>query len=79
MTAEEIRQLVTDGLPGCKAIVQGADKRFSLTVIFDGFEGMSPVKRQRQVYSLINTEIASGAIHAVEIQAVTNKQWEQLP
>lgn len=77
MTESELQQLLVAGFPDCEARVTGADGRFSLTVASDAFAGLSPMQRQQQVYLVINEQIVSGAIHAVQIQAFTKDQWRE--
>lgn len=71
MTADEIRRLVIEGLPGAEVTVGGDGYHIDLTVITDAFEGMSRLKRQQAVYGTLSAAIRSGALHAVNIQALT--------
>ena len=40
-------------------------------VVSDEFDGKRAVKRQQQVYAVLNDKIASGEIHAVHLQLLT--------
>ena len=42
------------------------------------FEGKRLVQRQQAVYGLVGDIIASGEIHALNIQALTPQEWEQM-
>lgn len=75
MTADVIRALLIQQLPGCEATVDGADGRFSITIITDDFNDLSKVRRQQKVYAAIGEHIKSGAVHAVSIQAFTPSEW----
>lgn len=43
--------------------------RATISIVSEGFAGMSRVKRQQRVYGCIEDLIQSGALHAVTIQA----------
>ena len=76
MHAEEVKQLIESQLEGCTVITAGAGCDFQITVVGDMFEGISPVKKQQAVYACLTEQIASGAIHAVSIKALTPAQFK---
>lgn len=67
----EIRARVEQALDSAEVAVAGEGNRFQIDVVSEGFEGMSRVKRQQQVYAAIGDLIAAGTIHAVTITAST--------
>jgi len=72
MTAEQIRALLAVALPECAIVVRGDDGRhFEVDVVGECFSGLRPVKRQQMVYGPLSDSIASGALHAVVIRAMT--------
>lgn len=71
MTDEEIRALVMAGMPGADVAVGGDGYHIDLTVVSDAFEGLNRVKRQQLVYGVLADVIRSGALHAVNIRALT--------
>lgn len=78
MSPQEIQTLIEQGIAGARAIVQGDDGRhFQATVIAEQFAGLSPVKKQQLVYSAINPQVASGAIHAISMQTFTPAEWDK--
>ncbi|HSG02575.1 MAG TPA: BolA/IbaG family iron-sulfur metabolism protein [Marinobacterium sp.] len=77
MHADEVKQLVESQLEDCTVITAGEGCDFQITVVGNLFDGMSPVKRQQAVYACLNAQIASGAIHAVSIKALTPAQWQE--
>ncbi len=76
MTTDEIKVLIEAGFESAQVIVNGDNGMFDTTVISDKFDGLSPVKKQQMVYATVNTQITSGAIHALSIKAYTPKEWE---
>ncbi len=43
------------------------------------FEGISDIARQREIYSLLDSEFKTGAIHALTITAHSVNEWQQMP
>jgi acid stress-induced BolA-like protein IbaG/YrbA len=76
MHADEVKQLVEKQLEGSTVITAGEGCDFQITVVSEQFSGMSPVKKQQAVYACLTEQIASGAIHAVSIKALTPEQWQ---
>ncbi len=48
--------------------VEGEGCNFQLYLISDELQALSPVKRQQQVYSHLQPQIADGSIHAVTMK-----------
>ena len=71
MSQSDIEDLLTSELTGCRINIEGGDVKFSLSIIGDVFEGLNAVKRQKMIYKILNTQIQSGAIHAVTMQLQT--------
>ena len=76
MTADEVKQLVEQGIEGAQVQINGEGDRFDILVVADAFDGLMPVKKQQLVYACINDRIAAGDIHAVSIKAYTPEAWE---
>lgn len=75
MEASEVKAIVSDAFAGAQVEVDRDGSHYLVRVISDVFEGMMPVKKQQAVYACLNEHIASGAIHALHIQAFTPAQW----
>lgn len=72
MQASEVAQLIRDRLPAAEKVeVVGGEGKFEATVIGPMFAEMSRVKRHQTVYATVKEEIASGAVHALSIRALT--------
>ena len=63
-----------------EAFIQAANQgnKFDVRVVDASFEGKRLVQRQQAVYGLVGDIIASGEIHALNIQALTPQEWEQM-
>jgi len=51
--------------------VEGDGRHFNLVIVSSQFEGLRTIKRQQMVYAALNAEIASGALHAVNMRTFT--------
>lgn len=73
---DDIRQLLENRFPGARINVEGDGYKYRVTVISEMFAGLSKVKRHQHVYAVLNGAIASGALHAVTIQALAPDEDE---
>lgn len=74
MDEAEIRALLTAGLGECEIRLQIDGARVGAVIVTDAFDGLSRVKRQQLVYSLLNDKISSGEIHAVSMRCLTSAE-----
>lgn len=77
MQAIEVKNLLEGKLPGTQVEVEGEGCNFQLNLISDELAGLSPVKRQQQIYAHLNDWIASGAIHAVTMKFYSRAAWAE--
>jgi len=75
MTTDEIKVLIEAGIKDADVTVEGGEGMFNTIVVSDQFEDMAMVKKQQMIYATVNTQITSGAIHALTIKAYTPKEW----
>jgi acid stress-induced BolA-like protein IbaG/YrbA len=76
LDAATVRSLVSGAFPYGEVTVEGAGANYTITVVSDAFDGKRPVARQQAVYGALREEIASGAIHAVNINTFTQAEWD---
>lgn len=76
MNAQDLIEFLQPHFP--QGIIQAANQgnKFDVRVVDDSFAGKRSVQRQQAVYALVNDIIASGAIHALNIQAFTHDEWQ---
>lgn len=75
MHALEVKRMLEEQLPGAQVEVEGEGCNFQLNVISDELAALSPVKRQQQIYALLNEPITDGSIHAVTMKFFTREAW----
>lgn len=76
MENEAVKQLLEQRIETEAVEVEGDGRHFNVLVVSKAFEGLSPVKKQQLVYAALNEEIASGAIHAVNMKTLTPAEWQ---
>ncbi|AQA19800.1 cell division protein BolA [Halioglobus japonicus] len=76
MDAATVKNLLEQHLPDCEFQVQGEGSNYDIIAVGSVFEGLRPVKKQQLVYGALSEEIASGAIHAVNIRTLTPAEWQ---
>jgi acid stress-induced BolA-like protein IbaG/YrbA len=74
ISTTEINSLLTAVFTDARIEVQGADGKYQVQVVSSAFTGLNRVKRQQAVYRVLNTHIASGAIHAVSMMLQTPEE-----
>ncbi len=77
MGTEEIKNLITAGLPNAQIDVDGSDGKYQVKIISTAFEDLTQVQRHRAVYATIQAQIQSGELHALSIEALTPSEAEQ--
>ncbi|CAD5375631.1 YrbA protein [Pseudomonas sp. OF001] len=77
MQAEDVKRHLEENLPGTTVVVEGQGCDFQLNLISDELAGLSPVKRQQQVYAHLNDWIANGSIHAVTMKFFSQAAWAE--
>jgi len=76
LNSDSITQLLTAEFPECEINVEGGEGKFLVTAIGDVFDGLNAVKRQQQIYQVLNPHISSGAIHAVTMRLYTREEFD---
>ncbi len=77
MHANEIKQLIENGLANCTAMVEGEDGvHFTATVISPAFTDKTRVQKQQLVYATLGSRIHDGTIHALSIKTFTPEEWQ---
>lgn len=76
MTPEKLTQTLQTAFAQAEISVAGEGNKFDLRIVDAGFAEKRLVARQQMVYAVLNDYIASGEIHAVNIQALTPEEWQ---
>ena len=76
MNAQDLIHLLQLQLPNATIDAANEGNKFDVRVIDDSFEGKRLVARQQVILALVKDKIASGEIHALNIQALTHAEWQ---
>lgn len=68
---DDIKSRLAEHFPDGQIEVQSDGSHYALKVVSSAFDGMRSVRRQQLVYAAINDWIREGALHAVNIKALT--------
>ncbi len=71
MQAEQIKALLESQITDSQADVVIEGSHVNIVVTSPVFAGLSAVKKQQLVYAVLREQIASGAIHAVNMKTLT--------
>jgi len=73
---EDVKQLIEEGLPGSRVIVDGDGSKFVTIVVSDSFTDKTMVQQHQMVYRTLGDNIG-GEVHALSIQTYTPDEWEK--
>lgn len=76
MNPDEVKVILEGALPGCQFQVEGDGSHFNIVAVGDVFDGQRAVQRQQTIYKVLNQQISSGEIHAVNMKTFTHAEWE---
>ena len=73
VTKTEVIKLITNKIPNSEVLVEtfNGNDHLQVTVTSSDFYGLSLVKQHQLVYSALETELASEAIHALALKTKT--------
>lgn len=79
MKAEEVEQLIKNGLPEADVYVEGEDgTHFGALVISTDFAGKSRIQKQQLVYDTVREYLLDGRLHALSLKTFTPDEWQEL-
>ncbi len=77
MTPDQVTSLLQASLSDCDIQVEGEGSHYNIVIVGDCFAGKRAVQRQQLVYAVLNSAIASGDMHAVNMKLFTRDEWQQ--
>lgn len=78
LSIRDIEQLVQQGMPDAKVLVDGEGCDLLISVISEQFIDLALVKKQQLVMATLKEPLASGKLHAVSVKAYTPDEWQAL-
>jgi len=77
MNTEIIKEKLEAAFAFDVCIVKGEGSTFQVIVVSDMFIEMNRVKKQQTIYAILADDIATNAIHALTIKALTPDEWQK--
>ena len=74
---EQIKSLIEAQFDQADVSFLGEECNFTVQVVSEEFAGLMPVKRQQKVLAAVQELIASGALHAISIKAMTPAELQK--
>ena len=75
LTSYDVEQLVRQGIPDAKVLVEGEGCDLLIVVVSEQFTDLALVKKQQLVMATLKESLASGKLHAVSVKAYTPDEW----
>jgi acid stress-induced BolA-like protein IbaG/YrbA len=75
MQLDDVQAALAAAFPNSQIDARFEGNHLHLRVVSAEFVGLSAVKKQQRVYSVLQAAIASGAIHAVHMQTLTPDEF----
>jgi acid stress-induced BolA-like protein IbaG/YrbA len=75
MTAEELKTLITAGLPCEHCAMEGDGRHWYATIVSSAFEGKRAIQRHQQVYATLGNRMKTDEVHALSMKTFTPAEW----
>jgi acid stress-induced BolA-like protein IbaG/YrbA len=75
MTAEQLQQLISAGLPCDVCQLEGDGRHWYATIVSSAFEGKRPIQRHQQVYATLGSRMQTDEVHALSMKTFTPAEW----
>mgnify|MGYP003598190946 CR=1 FL=1 len=75
MTADQIRDLIAQGLDCEHLEVDGDGRHWSATIVSRTFEGKRAVQRHQLVYATLGQRMQTDEVHALSMKTLTPAEW----
>ena len=75
MTADELRSLITAGLPCEHITMEGDGRHWFATIVSPSFEGKRLIQRHQLVYATLGNRMQTDEVHALSMKTFTPAEW----
>ena len=75
MNADDIRNLITTGLPCEHCTLTGDGRHWYATVVSASFVDLRPIARHQRVYATMGDRMRTDEVHALSIKTFTPAEW----
>jgi acid stress-induced BolA-like protein IbaG/YrbA len=75
MTAEQLQQLISAGLPCDVCQLEGDGRHWYATIVSAEFEGKRAIQRHQRVYATLGVKMHTDEVHALSMKTFTPAEW----
>ena len=75
MTADELRSLITAGLPCEHITMEGDGRHWFATIVSPSFDGKRLIQRHQLVYATLGDRMKTDEVHALSMKTFTPAEW----
>ena len=75
MTALELQNIITAGLPCDHIVVDGDGRHWTATIVSPAFDGLRPIARHQRVYATLGQKMHTDEVHALSMKTLTPAEW----
>ncbi|WHZ12635.1 MAG: YrbA protein [Burkholderiaceae bacterium] len=79
MTADELKSLISAGLPCEHLELDGDGQHWFATIVSKEFEGKRAIQRHQRVYAALGTRLQTNEVHALSMRTFTPAEWAAEP
>ncbi|HOZ66867.1 MAG: BolA family protein [Burkholderiaceae bacterium] len=76
MTADELKSIITAGLPCDHIALEGDGRHWYATIVSSAFDGKRLIQRHQQVYATLGKKIQTDEVHALSMKTFTPAEWQ---
>ena len=77
MTADQIKDLISAGLPCEYITLEGDGRHWYATIVSPAFDGLRAIQRHQKVYGTLGSKMQSDEVHALSMKTFTPAEWAQ--
>ena len=75
MTAQELQDIITQGLPCTHIALEGDGRHWFATIVSTEFEGKRLIQRHQRVYATLGQKMHTDEVHALSMKTYTPAEW----
>ena len=77
MNADQIKDLISAGLPCEYLTLEGDGRHWYATIVSPAFEGLPAIQRHQRVYGTLGSKMQNDEVHALSMKTFTPAEWAQ--
>lgn len=78
MNEKEIKQKILENIKTKRIKIIRNNSNFYIEIVSNQFENVSLIERHKLIYEILKQYIENKSIHALSIETLTYKEWEDI-